>query len=83
MSIKERVHQELTELKKRAAEAEFQARLAKAEATSELRKVWMEAEQNIAKLEARLEDLSGDADDAVDTLLEKVKDNWAKVKGLL
>jgi hypothetical protein len=80
MALKERVNEELTELKALAADANFQARLAKAEASSELRKLWMETEQNIAILEARLEKLGDDADDAVDNLLVKVKDGWTKLR---
>ncbi len=80
MSLKERVEKELAAAKSWATEASFQAKLAKAEASSELRKVWMETEQNIAKLEARLEDLGGEADEAAQKLLDGIKDGWAKLK---
>jgi len=80
MSLKERVEKELAGMKSWASEAGFQARLAKAEASSELRKAWMEAEQNMAKLEARLEDLGGEADEAAQKLYEDVKARWAKLK---
>jgi hypothetical protein len=80
MSLKERALKELAGVKTWAAEASFQAQLAKAEASSELRKVWMETEQNIAKLEARLEDLGSEADEATHKLLESLKDGWSKLK---
>jgi hypothetical protein len=80
MSLRERVEKELKNAKEWAADAEFQARLAKAEAGSELRKVWMETEQRMAKLEARLEDLGGEADEAAQKLLDSIKDGWAKLK---
>jgi hypothetical protein len=80
MSLKERALQELAGVKSWAAEATFQAHLAKSEASSELRKVWMETEQNIAKLEARLEDLGGEADEAAQKLLDGIKDGWSKLK---
>lgn len=80
MSLRERVEKELTNARAWATEAEFQAKLAKAEAGSELRKIWIETEQNMAKLEARLEDFGGEADEAARKLLESVKDGWAKLK---
>jgi len=80
MSLRERVEKELATAKSWATEASFQAQLAKAEASSELRKIWMETEQNMAKLEARLEDLGGEADDAAHKLLEGIKEGWAKLR---
>jgi hypothetical protein len=80
LSLKERVEKELAGVKSWAQDAGFQARLAKAEAGSELRKTWMETEQKIAKLEARLEDIGGEADDAAQKLYEDVKARWAKLK---
>lgn len=81
MSLKELLNKELTEFKAWSADTAFQARLAKAEASSELRKVWMEAEQNLAKLESRLSELSSDADETVDMLRGRLKESWAKLKG--
>lgn len=80
MSLRERVEQELRNAKEWAADAEFRARLAKAEAGSELRKIWMETEQSMAKLEARLDDLGGEADEAAQRLMDRVKEGWAKLK---
>lgn len=80
MSLRERVEKELKNAKEWAADAEFKARLAKAEAGSELRKIWMETEQSMAKLEARLDDLGGEADDAAQKLMDRVKEGWAKLK---
>jgi guanylate kinase len=80
MSLKERVEQELAQARSWAAEASFQAQLAKAEASSELRRIWMETEQNMAKLEARLENLGEEADDAAQKLMENIKEGWAKLK---
>jgi len=82
IALKERIEKELEKAKTHAAEAAFQARLAKAEASSELRKIWRETEQNMAKLEARLENLGEEADDAAQKLLDGVKDGWAKIKAL-
>jgi len=83
MALKNQINQELTELKAWASEAGFQARLAKAEAGSELRKLWMETEQNIAKLEARLEKAGDDADEAIDGMLVGLKNGWTKLKSQL
>jgi len=80
MSLRERVEKELENAKAWAEDAGFRARLAKAEAGSELRKVWMETEQEMAKLEARLKDLGGEADDAAQKLMESIKERWAKLK---
>jgi len=80
MAIKELINKELSEFKSWAQDATFQARLVQSEATSELRKRWMEAEKTIAKLEAKLEELGSDADETVDLLRAKLKDTWAKLK---
>lgn len=80
MSLKDLLNKELTDFRAWATDATFQAKLAKAEASSELRKVWMEAEQNLAKLEARVSDLGSDADEAVEMLRGKLKESWAKLK---
>jgi hypothetical protein len=80
MTFKDRVEKELKGVKSWATEAEFQARLAKAEASSELRKIWMETEQNIAKLEGRMGDLGDEADEAAQKLLDRVKEGWSKLK---
>lgn len=80
MSFKDKIEKELESAKAWASEATFQARLAKSEASSELRKVWHETEQSIAKLEARLEDLGGEADAAAQKLLDGIKDGLAKLK---
>ena len=80
MQLKERVEKELASVKAWANDTKFQAKLAKAEASSELRKRWMETEQNIHKLEARLSDLGEEADDAAQKLLDGLKESWSKVK---
>lgn len=80
MSLRERVEKEMASAKAWANDAGFQARLAKSEASSELRKVWMETEQNMAKLEARVKDLGGEADEAAQKLLDSIKDGWAKLR---
>lgn len=80
MTFKDRVEKELKGVKSWATDAGFQARLAKAEASSELRKIWMETEQNIAKLEGRMDDLGDEADEAAQRLLDRVKEGWSKLK---
>jgi len=80
MTFKDRVEKELKGVKSWATDAGFQARLAKAEASSELRKIWIEAQQDISKLEARLDDLGEEADDSAQKLLDRVKESWSKLK---
>jgi phage shock protein A len=83
MALKHQINKELTELKAWATDVNFQARLAKAEASSELRKAWMEAEQDLAKLEVRLEQLGNNADASVDALVERLKGRWSELKSQL
>jgi hypothetical protein len=80
MTFKDRVEKELKGVRSWATDASFQAKLAKAEASSELRKIWMETEQNIAKLEGRLSDLGEEADDSAQKLLDRIKESWSKLK---
>lgn len=80
MSYKEKVRSELGEFKRWAEEANLQARLAKSEASAELRKLWMETEQNLAKLEAKLEDLETEVDEGVESVLGSLRAGWDKLK---
>ena len=80
MSIKEKIQKELADLKAWSQEANMQAHLAASEANSELRKVWMETEQNVAKLEARLSDLGEGAEKELEGMLANVKSDWEKLK---
>lgn len=80
MALKDRFNKELTELKAWAADAELQAKLAKSEAGSELRKAWMEAQQDLVKLEARVEQLGGEVDSAVSSLVTQLRERWTKLR---
>jgi len=80
MSYKDKVRSELEEFKRWAEEANMQAHLAKAEAGAELRKLWMQAEQDIAKLESRLEDLETEVDEGVQGALDSLRSGWDKLK---
>lgn len=73
-SFKEKVEKELASFKTWAQEANMQAHLKKSEVSADLRTSWMEAEQNMAKLEAKLEGLTEQADEAADQLLSKLKE---------
>lgn len=81
MALKDLLNKELTEFKEWATDAKFQAKLAQAEASSELRKRWIEAEQTIAKLEARVDQVGSDVDETVETLRTRLKESWAVLKG--
>jgi hypothetical protein len=83
MSFKEKVQKELEGFKSWAQEANMQAHLAKSEVSAELRTAWMEAEQHVAKLEAKLGDLSEDADDAVSKLVSALKEKREQVSKAL
>ncbi len=82
MSYRDKVRAELSDFKRWAEEANMQAHLAKAEASAELRKLWMETEQNLAKLESKLEDLEADVDDGVEGALDSLRAGWDKLKSL-
>ena len=71
MSLKDKIEKELAGFKAWAEEANMQAHLAKAEVS---------AEQNIAKLEAKLEGLGEQADEAADHLVETLKKKRAELK---
>ena len=58
----------------------MQARLAASEANSEFRKTWMETEQEVAKLQARLSDLGAEAELELEEALASVKSGWEKLK---
>lgn len=81
-AYKERVRRELGEFKRWAEEANMQAHLAKAEASAELRRLWMETEQNLAKLESKLEDLETDVDEGLQGALDSLRAGWNKLKSL-
>lgn len=82
MSYKDKVRAELSDFKRWAEEANMQVHLAKAEASAELRKLWMETEQNLAKLESKLEDLEADVDEGVEDALDSLRAGWDKLKSL-
>ncbi len=83
MSFKEQVQKELDGFKAWAQEANLRARLAKSEVSAELRVAWMEAEQNAAKLEAKLSDLAEQADDTTKRLLATLKEQKERVRKAL
>ena len=80
MSAKEKVQKELNDFLAWTQEANMQAHLAASEANSELRKVWMETEQNIAKLQARLSDAGAGAELELESLIANLKQGWEKLK---
>lgn len=80
MSLKEKVQKELDDFTAWTQEVNLQAHLGASEANSELRKVWMETEQSIAKLQARLSDAGAGAELELESLVASVKEGWAKLR---
>lgn len=83
MSFKNDVKTELDEFKAWAQKMNIQARLAKSELQADARTAWMEAEQNLAKLEAKLDDMGDAMDKNVQGALEQLKANYNKLKASL
>lgn len=80
MSLREKVQKELDDFTAWTQEVNLKAHLGAAEANSDLRKLWMETEQNIAKLQARLSDAGAEAELELEGLITKIKSNWEKLK---
>lgn len=83
MSFKKDVEKELADFRAWADEVNMQAHLAKSEIQAEVRSAWREAEQNAARLEAKLEGLGDTVDSATSDVLEQLKRSYQKVKSAL
>ncbi len=81
MSFKEKVQKELDDFRAWTSQVNMQAHLAKSELQAEARTAFMAAEQNAAKLEAKLGDLGESVDFNVQLIVEQLKENYEKVKG--
>jgi len=80
MSFKDDVQKELSEFKAWAKDMNMQARLAKSSLQAEARTAWMEAEQNIAKLEAKLDQLGESVDHNVQGSIDQLKASYKKLR---
>lgn len=80
MSLKNEAEKELAEFKLWAQNVNMQAHLAKSNIQSEVRTSIMEAEQAVAKLEAKLESWGESADDAAKSALAQLKTSYEKLK---
>jgi hypothetical protein len=80
MSFKDDVQKELTEFKAWAANMNRQARLAKSSLLAAARTAWMEAEQSVAKLEAKLDQLGDTMDHNVQGTVDQLKASYKKLR---
>lgn len=83
MSFKTEVQKELETFRAWTQDLNLQARLKTSEVKAELRSTLMEAEQTAAILEAKLETLGENADQAVSSMVEQLKSKYQKVKAAL
>jgi len=83
MSFRKDVEKELEQFKVWAQDVNMQAHLAKSGLQAEVRTAWMEAQQSVAKLEAKVEELGEAADQGLESALEQLKANYQKLKSSL